>query len=211
MKRCYGTHPVMLRSRTTDESYKAIFACRRTGRSSTYLQVVAFYRLVKKYLNKNLPGLPPRNESACFAGLLVLLLSAAMGIDRLTSQEKEDSAEILPFFDPTYRSQDDDLFAAASSVAPPSSSSEQLIHFGKIGPTVQPSLREDYGRGSLAFEANQGQTDSSVKFLSRGAGYSLFLTTHEAVVVLRKPTVDARSRTAEASTPNPTPDAQSFA
>ena len=28
----------------------------------------------------------------------------------------------------------------------------------------------------LSFEANQGQTDSQVKFLSRGDGYSLFLT-----------------------------------
>jgi hypothetical protein len=37
----------------------------------------------------------------------------------------------------------------------------------------------------LSFEANQGQTDSHVKFLSRGDGYSLFLTSHEAVFTLR--------------------------
>lgn len=34
----------------------------------------------------------------------------------------------------------------------------------------------------LAFEKNQGQADSSVKFLSRGAGYGLFLTDREAVL-----------------------------
>jgi hypothetical protein len=134
-----------------------------------------------------------------------------MVIGRLTGKEKEDSAEILPFFDTTPGSEDDDLIAAASPVDPPSSSSGQLIHFRKISSTVRPSLLEDYGRSSLAFEANQGQTDSSVKFLSRGVGYSLFLTTDEAVVVLRKPTVVTRSRTAESPTPNPTPDAQSFA
>jgi uncharacterized protein (TIGR03437 family) len=39
----------------------------------------------------------------------------------------------------------------------------------------------------LSFEANQGQTDSQVKFLSRGDGYSLFLTSHEAVFTLRPP------------------------
>ena len=39
----------------------------------------------------------------------------------------------------------------------------------------------------LSFEANQGQTDSQVKFLSRGDGYSLFLTSHEAVFKLRTP------------------------
>ena len=33
----------------------------------------------------------------------------------------------------------------------------------------------------LAFEANVGQTDKRVKFLTRGQGYSLFLTDHDAV------------------------------
>jgi hypothetical protein len=33
---------------------------------------------------------------------------------------------------------------------------------------------------------NQGQTDRRVKFLSRGSGYSLFLTANEAVLTLRK-------------------------
>src|SRR4051812_36188558 len=35
-------------------------------------------------------------------------------------------------------------------------------------------------RVPLAFEANAGQQDSRVKFLSRGAGYTLFLTNDEA-------------------------------
>ena len=39
----------------------------------------------------------------------------------------------------------------------------------------------------LSFEANQGQTGDRVKFLSRGDGYSLFLTSHEAVFTLRTP------------------------
>jgi hypothetical protein len=39
----------------------------------------------------------------------------------------------------------------------------------------------------LSFEANQGQTDSQVKFLSRGDGYSLFLTSNSAVLKLRAP------------------------
>ena len=33
----------------------------------------------------------------------------------------------------------------------------------------------------LGFEANSGQTDPSVRYLARGAGYQLFLTDHEAV------------------------------
>jgi hypothetical protein len=39
----------------------------------------------------------------------------------------------------------------------------------------------------LSFEANQGQTDSQVKFLSRGDGYSLFLSSNEIVFTLRTP------------------------
>lgn len=37
----------------------------------------------------------------------------------------------------------------------------------------------------LFFEPNQGQTDGQVKFLARGAGYGLFLTSNEAVLSLK--------------------------
>src|ERR1019366_2630176 len=40
----------------------------------------------------------------------------------------------------------------------------------------------------LSFEANQGQTDSVVKFFSRGDGYALFLTQTEAVFKLHQAT-----------------------
>jgi|HubBroStandDraft_6_1064221.scaffolds.fasta_scaffold267498_1 hypothetical protein len=39
----------------------------------------------------------------------------------------------------------------------------------------------------LNFEANQGQTDRRVKFLSHGDGCALFLTSHAAVFTLRPP------------------------
>ena len=44
-----------------------------------------------------------------------------------------------------------------------------------------------YARLPLSFEANQGQSDEQVKFLSRGRGYSLFLTSTEAVLSLISP------------------------
>ena len=43
---------------------------------------------------------------------------------------------------------------------------------------------EAYGKLPLTFEANRGQTDAQVKFLSRGPGYNLFLTSTEAVFEL---------------------------
>jgi hypothetical protein len=45
---------------------------------------------------------------------------------------------------------------------------------------------ETYGRIPLSFEANRGQTEPSVNFLARGAGYALFLKPTEAVFVLGK-------------------------
>jgi hypothetical protein len=44
----------------------------------------------------------------------------------------------------------------------------------------------DYGKLPLSFEANRGQTDGQVKFLSRGSGFSLFLSNDEAVIDLKK-------------------------
>jgi hypothetical protein len=44
----------------------------------------------------------------------------------------------------------------------------------------------EYGKLPLSFEANRGQTDGQVKFLSRGSGFSLFLTNDEAVIDLKK-------------------------
>jgi hypothetical protein len=51
-------------------------------------------------------------------------------------------------------------------------------------------VRERYGHLPLSFEANHGQSDSTVKFLSRGSGYSLFLTSNEAVLVLSQSEAD---------------------
>jgi hypothetical protein len=45
-----------------------------------------------------------------------------------------------------------------------------------------------YGKLPISFEANHGQTDAQVDFLSRGSCYSLFLTSTAAVAVLRNGT-----------------------
>jgi hypothetical protein len=52
---------------------------------------------------------------------------------------------------------------------------------------VTDQIAGSYGRLPLSFEANQGQTDAQVRFLSRGDGYALFLTSTEAVFRLQKP------------------------
>jgi len=70
-----------------------------------------------------------------------------------------------------------------------------LLDNGMTKETLQPAKTDAshpqvvaaYGKLPLAFEINKGQTDSQVKFLSRGSGYTLFLTGREAVLEVRKP------------------------
>src|SRR5258705_13947283 len=50
-------------------------------------------------------------------------------------------------------------------------------------------MKEAYGFLPLSFEANAGQTDRRVKFLARGQGYGLFLTSNGAVLSLSKSSV----------------------
>jgi len=52
---------------------------------------------------------------------------------------------------------------------------------------VRRQLVTSYGQIPMHFEANRGQTDGRVKFLSRGRGYTLFLTSDDAVLSLRRP------------------------
>src|SRR2546425_868232 len=83
--------------------------------------------------------------------------------------------------------------------------SRNVLHTGLVGPFVmalavllgadrpmadnasvaKAQVQENYGKLPLRFEANRGQTDSRVKFLNRGKGYTLFLSPSEAVLALR--------------------------
>jgi hypothetical protein len=72
--------------------------------------------------------------------------------------------------------------------------------------TTAAAAQTAYGNLPLSFESNQGQTDSQVKFLSRGSGYTLFLTGAETV--LRLQNADSRMRkekTANTSAPSNNP------
>jgi hypothetical protein len=59
------------------------------------------------------------------------------------------------------------------------------------------ALAESYGKLPLTFEPNRGQTDARVKFVSHGPGYTLFLTSDEAVLRLQPSGEGDRLRTTE--------------
>jgi hypothetical protein len=68
-----------------------------------------------------------------------------------------------------------------------------------VRPTVasQAHLAATYASLPLSFEANRGQSDAQVQFLSRGSGYTMFLTGNEAVLALRnRPMAAGRLRSA---------------
>jgi hypothetical protein len=59
---------------------------------------------------------------------------------------------------------------------------------------------EAYGNLPLSFEPNMGQADSRVRFLSRGPGYTLFLTSEEAILAFLAPH-GTSARTADRENP----------
>ena len=69
----------------------------------------------------------------------------------------------------------------ANEVAPPA----RLGWAPGLGPNESAAVLEAYGRQPLSFEENQGQANARVRYLSRGRGYSLFLTPSAAVLSLR--------------------------
>jgi hypothetical protein len=59
------------------------------------------------------------------------------------------------------------------------------LALGIVGPAVSTaSTARSAGPMPMAFEPNLGQADPAVRFLARGRGYGLFLTSTEAVLVL---------------------------
>jgi len=51
-------------------------------------------------------------------------------------------------------------------------------------PAARARVQASYAVLPLAFEANEGQTDSQVKYMARGEGYKLFLTSSQAIIKL---------------------------
>jgi len=85
-----------------------------------------------------------------------------------------------------------------------SSASGILLHHGAADAS-QARLVANYGKLPLSFEVNEGQADAPVKFVSRGPGYSLFLTGTEAVIALKKSSPQTPDARKPRGLPNPHP------
>ena len=93
-------------------------------------------------------------------------------------------------------------FAALGPARRPNSASSSLS--SALQATSQKAeharILASYGKLPLSFEKNQGQTADRVRFLARGEGYALFLTSQEAVLRLDAPGSAKASQNAKKST-----------
>jgi Beta-propeller repeat len=73
--------------------------------------------------------------------------------------------------------------ALGSAAAQPDTVSSQAA---LVDQATRTRINDAYMELPLRFEANQGQTDQAVRYISRGPGHSLFLTSGEAVLALSR-------------------------
>ena len=79
------------------------------------------------------------------------------------------------------------LFSIGVASAEAAQASSNAAHAQPAPLTGKADAAANYGKLPLSFEANRGQADPQVRYLSHGGGYALFLTGDEAVLALRKP------------------------
>ena len=103
---------------------------------------------------------------AALAVLCVSLISDRSTLLRPVAEKRPDAQVVLP--------------------KPPNTLADHRIQTSSVRPNA-PAVSKAFGHLPLSFEANCGQTAEQVKFLSRGNGYTLFLTPNEMVFSLRKP------------------------
>ena len=142
-------------------------------------------------------------------GLLVLFLAVGMTLNGLEVQKSRRHAAARSLaFETTSTI---NSFLTSASPAPANFLAGPSLLWKNTGSAVRTSSLKDYSQGSLSFEANQGQTDRRVKFLSRGVGYSLFFTAEETVVALRREARDVGGHAAEPTTASAASDAHAGA
>jgi probable HAF family extracellular repeat protein len=85
------------------------------------------------------------------------------------------------------------LIGCAIVVLLPGSAAAAPVATNGVDPPDPARLMADHGNLPLAFEINHGQADAAVRFLARGPGYGIYLTSTEAVLSLRgRPSAQSR-------------------
>ena len=117
-------------------------------------------------------------------GVSDLVVNTGAGIPARSRVFSGASGTAIANFDPSGNG--DGVRAALIHMASGQTTGSSEATSEELQPEVnaEPAIPSDYGVNPMRFEANVGQTDSQVRFLARGDGYSLFLTSTEAVLSL---------------------------
>jgi hypothetical protein len=119
-------------------------------------------------LGRSLGRSSARSSGTAIGAMFVLLLAGAVLLGSGSRNANQKSAAYLP-------------------TSPIPTSSKRPLK-------LKPDARAMLGQLPLIFEPNQGQADAKVKFLARGAGYSLFLDPTSAVLALQPPSQSRSGR-----------------
>ncbi len=112
------------------------------------------------------------------AGVAALLLTVAVAVLALSIQRNNAQRSNAQISNPPGHEQP----AQASATPKPGTVSTLAQASGTKDAALQQQVRTAMASAPMNFEVNRGQTDKRVKFLSRGAGYTLFLTADSAVM-----------------------------
>jgi Beta-propeller repeat len=76
--------------------------------------------------------------------------------------------------------------AARQGSSRTATSAPVIGHPAAVSPATRQRIAASYAALPLAFEPNQGQADPQVKYMARGAGYGLYLTSSQAILTVHK-------------------------
>jgi hypothetical protein len=74
---------------------------------------------------------------------------------------------------------------SAASYSRQGAVSKNKVFKGSLGQSAQAKVKESLGKLPLAFEANKGQTDPSIQFVARAAGYTAFVASDGVVMRMK--------------------------
>jgi Beta-propeller repeat/Viral BACON domain/Putative binding domain, N-terminal len=124
--------------------------------------------------------LSSRSRTKCSLAFLIGLSSVMLGIGSISQRLGSLTAPIFKA----------EAVTGGELKAPPNF--PQRSPLNDVDTRTRERLSDAYGKLPLSFEANDGQVDSRVKFISRTGTHTLFLTSSEVVLMLRSPCRPAR-------------------
>jgi hypothetical protein len=144
----------------------------RTGRGGICTPVKNCERGLQwvPFLTQKGLSMKTRYIGLCYVSVIMVIAGLFQAQKQMAAQTLESPSDALS------------LIALTSANAGPSNVSEAR----------RQQVAASYAKLPLGFETNRGQSDPRVKFLACGSGYSLFLTSNEVVLALKRASQESK-------------------